>query len=108
MTNMTVSNVNGRGRATELSNVYWVDRDSSFRVQIERSGKVMSRTFAVGVHGSIEEAFEAAAKYRAELLAKYPPAGKPLPKTGNEAWQMLSSHPRRRPTSQLLEWMKSK
>jgi hypothetical protein len=96
------------GKATKLSNVYWVDAENTFRVKINRQGKIMSRTFPVGVYGSIEQAFDAAKSYRADLLAKYPPAGKPMPKTGNEAWHMLGNQPRRRPTSQLLEWMKSK
>jgi hypothetical protein len=90
--------------APKASNIYWVITTQSYKVSIRRNRKHITRSFAVNVYGSKEQALAAAIVYRDKVYTEYPLRRSHNTSGGNEAWQALSNHPRKRPASQLLEW----
>ena len=90
---------------TSEQNVYWYENSQAYRVEITRKRNKFRRSFYVVDYGSKERAFEVACACKKEFASKYPERRNCNPNAGNDAWRALSNSPRKRPTSQLLEWI---
>lgn len=98
------ANYRGSQALTSEPNIYWYERSQVYRMEITREKKKIKRCFYVVDYKSKELAFAAAVKCKNDFVEQYPERRNCNPGAGNDAWKALSNYPRKRPTSQLLEW----